>query len=363
MAASLVGQSLVFALATSPQVNAADAGPPTPKEQALIERACPAAKTAGCVRWPTNDASRRGCCRCEPISAAISAGCPPPRAASSTRPAVRCRRRADVKPMSTVSACSWRRCPLPGRARLLPAPADAPLPDPAVDAVVGGSVDARSGSESSLLSVQPARRAVCRWRRRSEPRSCSSASRPGAPGRCAASAASACPGRAISAWHAGTKRRRRSAAWPANAPNVQRADEAEQRRHSEHAEEQRQAQLRREEEERLRRLDDARRLEEEARRREEDARTAGRGTASAPGPRRRATPTTRHSIPTALSDWRPDAGGDEVRAAYEEARLKYDPDQVAHLGDDAQAHLRREVSRRRARVQDAHRRSMNRAIG
>jgi len=30
------------------------------------------------------------------------------------------------------------------------------------------------------------------------------------------------------------------------------------------------------------------------------------------------------------------ASGDEVRAAYEGARLKYDPDHVAHLGDELQ---------------------------
>src|SRR6185503_6570302 len=47
MVAAFVGQSPVVALAVSPQVSAADAAPPTPKEQALMEHACRATQRPG----------------------------------------------------------------------------------------------------------------------------------------------------------------------------------------------------------------------------------------------------------------------------------------------------------------------------
>jgi preprotein translocase subunit Sec63 len=34
-----------------------------------------------------------------------------------------------------------------------------------------------------------------------------------------------------------------------------------------------------------------------------------------------------------------DAGLDDIRAAYEQAKTKYDPDLVSHLGDEARAHF------------------------
>jgi DnaJ-domain-containing protein 1 len=36
----------------------------------------------------------------------------------------------------------------------------------------------------------------------------------------------------------------------------------------------------------------------------------------------------------------PDAGLDDIRAAYEQAKTKYDPDLVSHLGDEARAHYK-----------------------
>ena len=35
-----------------------------------------------------------------------------------------------------------------------------------------------------------------------------------------------------------------------------------------------------------------------------------------------------------------DAAQEAIRAAYQEARLKYDPDQVAHLGSELQEHFK-----------------------
>ena len=34
-----------------------------------------------------------------------------------------------------------------------------------------------------------------------------------------------------------------------------------------------------------------------------------------------------------------DAGLEDIRAAYEQAKTKYDPDLVSHLGDEARAHF------------------------
>jgi len=35
----------------------------------------------------------------------------------------------------------------------------------------------------------------------------------------------------------------------------------------------------------------------------------------------------------------PGIGGEELRAAYEDLKVKYDPEEVAHLGDDAKQHF------------------------
>jgi preprotein translocase subunit Sec63 len=35
-----------------------------------------------------------------------------------------------------------------------------------------------------------------------------------------------------------------------------------------------------------------------------------------------------------------DASEEDIRAAYQEARLKYDPDQVTHLSADVQEHFK-----------------------
>ena len=37
---------------------------------------------------------------------------------------------------------------------------------------------------------------------------------------------------------------------------------------------------------------------------------------------------------------KPDAGPDAIRAAYEQAKKKYDPDLVGHLSEEVQAHYR-----------------------
>ena len=125
----------------------------------------------------------------------------------------------------------------------------------------------------------------------------------------------------------------------------QRAEEAEQRQQREQADQQRQDALRQEEDERLRQLDEQRRPEDEERRREEDARheeaearRQSRG-AAAPGVRDVSDEGDSEFDPYLGLGLPPDATADQVRAAYEEARQKYDPDLVEHLGFDVKEHF------------------------
>jgi hypothetical protein len=124
----------------------------------------------------------------------------------------------------------------------------------------------------------------------------------------------------------------------------QRAQEAEEQRQREEAEALRLQKERADEDARVRQVEEARRREEvrqreeEARQREEDAE------------RRQVEELRRRQAgvddddqaafdPYRVLGLAPDATEGQVRAAYEAARQKYDPEQVAHLGDDAQLHF------------------------
>jgi hypothetical protein len=115
----------------------------------------------------------------------------------------------------------------------------------------------------------------------------------------------------------------------------QRAQQDELRRQSEREEEQRQQRARQEEEGRLRQLEQARqeeqeRQEEQVRRREEEARLR----------RQEGVVTSDEEFdPHAVLGVPRDASPEKIREAYEEARLKYAPDQVAHLGVELQGHF------------------------
>ena len=333
MAASLVGQSLIFALATAPQVNAVDPGAPTPKEQALIERACPAPKTAAAF-----DAHER-CLAARLLSLRADFG----RDLGRLSGAARNKLDATCSPLQAsrgreayVDCLSVQLASLSAaRARAtLPAPAGAPLPDPAVDHSPAAS-SVPVPAEFSLLAVQPV--AAIAAAVTGLTALVFFGVRAGAPGRCAASAAFACQGRVISACHAGTKRRKRFAARRANAPKCS----GPTRRRSAATASMKRNSARRNGAGR-KRIDfggstKARRQEEEARRREEDARTQAEEL-------QRTRAAAECDVADSTFDpyralgLEPGAGADDVRAAYEQARLKYDPDQVAHLGDDAQAH-------------------------
>ena len=126
----------------------------------------------------------------------------------------------------------------------------------------------------------------------------------------------------------------------------QRAHEDEQRRLREQAEERRHQKAREEEDARVRRLEEDRRraleaqhLEETVRQREEDARQRQaeefQRTQAAVH-----NPADLTFDPYSVLGLTPDASDDDVRAAFDAARSKYDPQQVAHLGFDVRNHYK-----------------------
>src|SRR5262245_10727366 len=99
----------------------------------------------------------------------------------------------------------------------------------------------------------------------------------------------------------------------------------------------REQQARLEEAERLRQQELARQREaEEERLRQEQEEEARRRAAEAPA----AVISEELTGPWALLGIAKGAGRDEIYAAYQQAKAKYDPDFVSHLGFDAQEHFR-----------------------
>ena len=137
---------------------------------------------------------------------------------------------------------------------------------------------------------------------------------------------------------------RREAADAARRATVERAAEAQTRddnarrlRELEDAQRREQAgrldDERAQHEERLRREAQAREEAEEARRREDEARR-----------QREADAASRALDPYAILGVASDAGADAIEAAYRAAKAKYAPEEVEHLGDEAQAFYREKTA-------------------
>jgi len=114
-----------------------------------------------------------------------------------------------------------------------------------------------------------------------------------------------------------------------------RAAEQEERRKKVVEEELRQKNAQQEEQARLRKAEDQRRLEEESQKRA--AEEAARKTAAATAAVARADDTF---DPYAVLGVPRGASLDAIRAAYDEAKSKYDPDAVSHLGVDVQEYYK-----------------------
>ncbi len=118
----------------------------------------------------------------------------------------------------------------------------------------------------------------------------------------------------------------------ADRVDQQRAQEQEQRRQVEHEEDTRRQRAQLEEDTRMRQQDDARRREEDARQQEEeDARQ-----------RSHAADVAAHEVsdPHSVLGVPRDASPEAIQAAYEAAKVKYDPSQVDGLSPEVQEHYR-----------------------
>jgi hypothetical protein len=115
----------------------------------------------------------------------------------------------------------------------------------------------------------------------------------------------------------------------------QRAQEEEQRQQGEREEKQRRLKLFEEEEGRSRH-------EEQARQQEQVHREAEAAQREVEDRRRRQTDVPAEEVfePCSVLGVAPNATQEAIRVAYQEAKLKYDPDQVAHLGAELQEHFK-----------------------
>ena len=350
MVAAFVGMSPVVALAV-PQVGAADAAPPTPKEQALMEHGCRATQRPGAA----HDAYER--CLAERLvslradfgtdlgklsSSArgkIDAACSSANASLGREAYVSClsgqlaslsasRARTARPAAAAVATLPPQGAIMPSAALVITAPQDASLL-----AVKSGTLVLTALGAVIALGLVAAV-VVFSMKSKRAPQVCRvcSAALPGTGDLCAACR------------HEAAESLRRVAG---ERVERERAEEAEQRQQREHVDQQRQDAVRREEGERLRQLEEQRLSEDEERRREEDARQAeaeARREYAAPAPAPAVSATQSDEGDSEFDPYLglglpPDATVDEVRAAYEEARKKYDPDLVEHLGFDVKEHF------------------------
>lgn len=118
----------------------------------------------------------------------------------------------------------------------------------------------------------------------------------------------------------------------------QRAQEEEQRRLRERHEEQRRQKAREDQDARLREQEDARQREARARQRLEEEARLREGPAGPSGQTAMALQDV--FDPYAVLGVSRDASKEAIGAAYQAARLKYEPDQVAHLSVELQEHYK-----------------------
>jgi len=348
MVAAFVGQSPVVALAVSPQVSAADAAPPTPKEQALMEHACRATQRPGAA----HDAYE-GCLAARLVSLRADFGTDLSRLSSSARgkiDAACSTANASLGREAYVSCLSGQLASLSAsRARTAPPAAPVTMLPPQGAVMPSAALVITAPQEASLVSMKSgtlvltalgavtalgvvAAVVVFGMKSKRVPQVCRvcSVALPGTGDLCAACR------------HEAAEPLRRAAG---ERIERERAEEAEQRQQRDQADQQRQDALRQEEDDRLRQLENQRRAEDEERRREEDARqeeAEARRQYAAPPPAVSATRSDEGESefdPYLGLGLPPDATIEAVRAAYEEARKKYDPDLVEHLGFDVKEHF------------------------
>jgi hypothetical protein len=323
------GGSLVFAMAVSAAQDRGDAAAPTAKEQALMEHLCRSVQVG-----PAHDAYGR-CLEAQLLSLRADFG----RDLSRLPAAARTKIDAACSPAQTLRGREGYLECLSGQLRALrvrparkppAAQADAPVATAAA-APLPVEAPPSAESESPLLNARTAAAAVGAvvvggalvffgLKARRSRHVCPTCGT-GVP-----AAAELCP---ACRRHAADAKRRAAS----GRAEHQRTAEAEARRQREEAEARRLEEQRRQEEERRRRAEEAARREEEARQLAEARERAAAAVSS----------DADESVfdPYVALGLSPGASDDEVRAAFEEARLKYDPEAVDHLGYDAQQHFAR----------------------
>ncbi len=339
----LLGPSLVLALSTAPPPAApAEPSAPSAIEQALIERACTGTQSIG----PNGEDTNAQCLAARLLALRTEFGRDLSRvsAADRRRLDAACSRFQSTRGREAyldclhaeLSALSARRnrgsVPIAAdavAAAAVVAPSDAaastPPPAPSSSSLplwlVIAAVALTASAVAALVFVMKGRRVhhMCRVCNVQVP-----------------GAGDLCP----TCRHDAAEALRRAAA---ERDERQRAQEEEERRLRDDAEARRQQQERAEEEARVREAEEAR-LREEARQREELALQQEEAA------RQRRQLNPRHEPMASSDEGEPafdpyailgvasGATDEQVRAAFEAARSKYDPEQVAHLGDDVQQH-------------------------
>jgi len=341
LAAGLAGPSLVVALATAPLQNVPDASGPTAIEQALTERACAGAQSAGTVGYDVHGA----CLSARLVTLRSEFG----KNLSRLSPVQRKKLDSACSHLQTISGReAYLDClhselaSLPGPHRAaasvapLPVVAAAPVgaPDNSVATLLPTSFPL--GSATALVASVAGALAlvyfVVKASRPVPPLTCRVCSVP-VPG----------PGDVCVTCRHGAAEALRHAA--ADREDRQRAVAEDAQRQRDHADQQHQRKVRAGEEARLRHLEETRRSEQDTRQREEDARKDEQESRRLPAEEPEHQPAAASDTGEPAFDPHLVLGvalhstEQQLRAAFEEARSKYDPEQVSHLGVDVQEHF------------------------
>ena len=306
-----------------------DESAPTALEQALNEHICSALPESG---TPDSDAYGR-CLSAQLLMLRTDFGRDLSRLSAGERKTidVACSEIRTTRGREAYLAClSGQLVALRNRRnRAKPAPVEAAAVEPAVIASPVSPIQPApaSGSRSVMwigvalatLLVAAAGAFVVMKSRRAVPRKCQVC------GKDVPESGGLCP----ECRHEAAETLRRAAA---DRVDQQRAQEQEQRRQVDHEEDQRRQRARQEEDARLRQQDDERRREEDTRQREEEEARQ----------RNHVAEVAAHEVsdPHSILGVKRDASPEAIRAAYEEAKVKYDPSQVEGLSIEVQEHYR-----------------------
>lgn len=324
---SLTAPFMVLTLGIGLQVGTPDPSPPTALEQALIDHIC-TAKRAG---TPGSDPYQE-CLSAQLLGLRADVGRDLGRLSAAERKTIDsvCSKVSAARGRDAYLSClsgqlvSWRdrwnrAHPAPSQGTPIPSPSVSPAPDgPAPPARQMRSWSSGVWIGAALVTVIVAAGGVfLAVKGRRAPRKCRvcgmDVSNPG-------DLCQKCRHEAAEAMrHAAAER-----------ANHLRAQEEEPRRQREREEEQRRQSARQEEDARVRQQEQARQREEEARQREEES-----------DQRRQADVASEEVFdPYAVLGVPRDASKEDIQTAYQQAKSKYDPDQVGYLSAELQEHFK-----------------------